>query len=339
MTPTRTAARTGIPAQVTFAADVGGTWVRTRARDRGCTTRRTRSPSRLNHPGRDVALLRADMVELLCAQAPPGARAALSFGAAVDHLTGQVYGSAPLWGAEAEPYDLLADLRLRRPDVTWSLVNDVTAALVDFTDRHARPGTRRVGYLTVSSGIALRVADLERGRIPVDGWGLQGEVGHLPAMFTHPDPRLSGLPCDCGAPGHLASFASGPGIARVAERLGQAERGGHPQEWLPDALDQGDAAARRLLRRCVEPVVNLLRALWCADPHLDLLGLGGGVVEGLGAHYADAVREGLAEATSYADRGRSPSWLAERLVFCGPGAVDPLRGAERVDRWLPGIVP
>ncbi|MFK0120336.1 ROK family protein [Streptomyces sp. NPDC090994] len=321
-----------------FAADVGGTWVRLRTGGADGPVERLRSPSRLNHPDRPLALLREDMAELLCAAAPPGAHAAVSFGAAIDHLTGEILGSAPLWGAAAQPYDLGAVLRERRPDVTWRLVNDVTAALVDFAAAHARPGVRRVGYLTLSSGIAMRVADLERHRIPVDDRGLQGEVGHLPAMTTAPELRRAPLPCECGGTGHLASVSSGPGIARVAGLLGIAWGPALPQRF-PDALTAGDPRARRLLELCVEPVAHLLRTLWCLDPHLDLLGIGGGVVEGLGDHYAAELRRQLGLATSYADRGREPDWLAGRLVWCGPGAVDPLRGAERVGRWLPGIVP
>ncbi|MFG2556891.1 ROK family protein [Streptomyces sp. NPDC048581] len=330
------AARAEPPTATAFAADVGGTWVRLRTGGVGAPVERLRSPSLLNHPDRPVARLREDMVELLCGAAPPGANAAISFGAAIDHLTGTVYGSAPLWGSETTPYDLGAALRARRPDVSWQLVNDVTAALADFAAAHARPGVRRVGYLTVSSGIALRVADMERTRIPVDERGLQGEIGHLPAMTTGPELQGAGLLCECGAADHLASISSGPGIARVAERLG-VDAGPAVAEWLPEALAADDPRARRLLELCVEPVAHMLRTLWCLDPHLDLLGVGGGVVEGLGAHYADELRRRLGLATSYADQGRDPAWLADRLVFCAPGTVDALRGAARVGRWLPGI--
>lgn len=295
------------------------------------------SPSRLRYPDRSTARLREDMVELLCNRAPVGACASLSFGAAIDHLTGTVYGSAPLWGDESAPYDLGADLRRRRPDVNWCLVNDVTAALLDFATMHARPGTRRVAYLTVSSGIALRIADLEQTRIPVDDRGLQGEVGHLPVTLTNPGAdKLVGLPCECGATDHLASVASGPGLNRTAERLGFS---GAPQvaSWLPDALATGEPGVRRLLELCVAPIAQLLRTLWCLDPHLDLIGIGGGVAEGLGSHYAAEVRSQLAAATSYADRGRDDAWLDDRLVFCVPGQVDALRGAQRVGDWLPRI--
>jgi predicted NBD/HSP70 family sugar kinase len=321
----------------TFAADIGGTWVRIRTGGQDAPVERLPSPSRLRHPERSTARLRAGMVELLSERAPADADAALSFGAAIDHLTGTVYGSAPLWGDAAAPYDLAADLRRRRPDVTWHLVNDVTAALLDFAAVHARPGTRRVAYLTVSSGIALRTADLERTRIPVDGWGLQGEVGHLPVPLTDPGADiLAGLRCECGATDHLASIASGPGLVRAAQRLGLPAA---PQvaDWLPGALAADDPGARRLLELCAAPVAQLLRTLWCLDPHLDLIGIGGGVAEGLAGHYAAEIRRRLAPATSYADRGRDDTWLDDRLVFCAPGQVDALRGVQRVGHWLPGV--
>lgn len=331
---TRTATVPPAPTTAHLAADIGGTWVRLRTGGAGAPVERFRSPSRLNHPDRPVKALRADLAELLCRAAPPGARASVSLGAAIDHLTGVVYGSAPLWGFAAEPYDLGAELRRRRPDVTWHLVNDVTAALADFVATRAPDGVRRVGYLTVSSGIALRTADLAAGNVPVDGWGLQGEIGHLAAAIG---PELAGLPCECGAPDHLASVASGPGFARVAERLGLPDPAAVPQ-WLSAALDEQAPRARQLLGLCVEPMARMIRTLWCLDPHLDLLGIGGGVVEGLGGHYAAELRRRLGTATSYAARGYDEAWLERRLVFCGPGQVDALRGAESFGRWLPEIV-
>ncbi len=332
--PSVSAASSGTAA---FAADIGGTWVRMRTGGQDEPVERIPSPSRLRHPDRSVPRLRADLVDLLCDRVPAGSRAALSFGAAIDHLTGTVYGSAPLWGDETAAYDVAADLRRRRPDVTWHLVNDVTAALLDFAATHAGPGIRRVAYLTVSSGIALRTADLEQRRIPVDDLGLQGEVGHLPVPLTDPGSDvLADLPCECGARGHLASIASGPGLARVAERLGLS-RPAQVADWLPGALAADDPGARRLLELCAAPVAHLLRTMWCLDPHLDLIGVGGGVAEGLAGPYAAEIRRRLAAATSYADRGRDDVWLDERLVFCTPGQVDALRGAQRVADWLPGI--
>ena len=70
------------------------------------------SPSMRTHPGLPAGQLRRLMVEALCAAVAPGTdRAGVSFGAALDHHSGTVYASAPLWGADTEPFDLLGALR------------------------------------------------------------------------------------------------------------------------------------------------------------------------------------------------------------------------------------
>ncbi|MCE0447592.1 ROK family protein [Streptomyces tricolor] len=185
----------------------------------------------------------------------------------LDHHSGIVYASAPLWGEHSEPYDLRAALASRRPDVRWHIVNDVTAALLHAAAASSRSGHRKVLLATISSGIACRVIDQRQGRIPVDGCGLQGEIGHLPAVA-----ELAGAPvaldCDCGKTGHLAAYASGPGIARLARVLEQRE----PGRWaasrlglltadglgfeaaLRRALDERDELARELLDAATAPV-------------------------------------------------------------------------------------
>ncbi len=305
-----------------FAADLGGTWLRIRRRADGTVERRP-APSLLNFPATPVDELRARLVDSLTRAAPPAATAAISCGAALDHTTGVLYGSGPLWGPTDEPYDLAGALRRARPDVTWTLVNDLTAGLADFVHRRAGSGARRAAYLTVSSGIALRTADLRDRTIPVDENGLQGEVGHLPA--ASPIDAGDPLVCECGVAGHVAAYSSGPGIERLAHRIG-AEPGA--ARWLSAALGAGDPRAQRILRAAVAPIAGLLRAAWCLDPHLDVVGIGGGVVDGIGAPYRTALLAQLGNATGYADRGFSRRWLDRRLVFCTAGDVDCLRGAE-----------
>ncbi|MCS3780016.1 ROK family protein [Tsukamurella ocularis] len=317
-----TAPRSPSPEVARFAADLGGTWLRVR-KWKGSTVEHTAAPSLLNFPGTPVRELQDRLVEVLATAAPLGADAVISCGAALDHTSGILYGSGPLWGATDEPYDLVGALRGARPDVTWTLVNDLTAGLADFVSRRAGSGTRRAAYLTVSSGIALRTADLRDRTIPVDENGLQGEVGHLPTgvTFDGGDP----LVCDCGVAGHVAAYSSGPGIERRARRAGVQPEVTH---WLPAALEANDPLAQRILGTAIAPIAGLLRTAWCLDPHLDLVGVGGGVVAGIGAPYRTELLTQLGVATGYADRGFSREWLESRLVFCAAGDVDCLRGAE-----------
>ncbi|WBP90773.1 ROK family protein [Kitasatospora cathayae] len=325
--------------------DVGGTHVRraTWLRQGQLRDRSSRpSPSFKRFPAATVAELQDMMVRELCEAVPrtPEPVVGISFGAALDHRTGLVYASAPLWGEHSEPYDLRAALTARRGDVRWHIVNDVTAALLHAAAATDRSRHRKVLLATISSGIACRVIDQRQRRIPVDGCGLQGEIGHLPVHA-----ELAGRPieldCDCGKPGHLAAYASGPGIARMADALAGRE----PARWavsglgrptadgtgfesaLRRALDASDDLAGELLDAVTAPVAAVLRTALCLDPELDEVVLTGGVVHGLGHHYRRALMGHLTRQGLYLTSERSPDWLEQRITVTGPGEADSLAGA------------
>jgi len=306
------------------AVDLGGTWLRIRTGSE--ETVRLPAPSILNRPGEQPAALLELLIETLAGAVAEGARVAMSCGAAMDEEQGVLHGSGPLWGGGPDgPVPLRALLTARRPDVEWHLFNDVTAGLASFVGRFGRPHHRRVVYLTVSSGIALRTADLTERSVPVDAHGLQGEVGHLPAVSTAPA-AVRALRCPCGGTGHVAALAAGPALPHVAAALGVE----HPEsirDALATRLSSGDPVARRLLTTVVEPVAELVRVLRCLDPRIDLIGIGGGYAEGLGDPYrAELVRQ-VGEIRSYADRATGPDRTEDRLRLCRPGEVDPLAGA------------
>ncbi|MGV9269569.1 ROK family protein [Kitasatospora sp. NPDC003701] len=325
--------------------DVGGTHIRqARWLPGGELLARTSRPSPTfrRFPGATVAELQDMMVRDLCDTVPatPDTVVGVSFGAALDHRSGLVYASAPLWGDHSEPYDLRAALTARRSDVRWHIVNDVTAALLHAAAADGRSGHRKVLLATISSGIACRVIDQRQRRIPVDGCGLQGEIGHLPATA-----ELAGRPvtldCDCGRPGHLAAYASGPGIARMAgtlarraparwaaSRLGRRTADGTGFEAaLRGALDDRDELALELLDAVTAPVAAVLRTALCLDPEVDEVVLTGGVVHGLGHHYRHALMGDLTRQGLYLTSERTPEWLERRITVTGPGEADSLAGA------------
>lgn len=313
-----------------MAVDVGGTWFRvgSSCKDIGASTvQRVRSPSLLNNPGESVESLMATLLSMLDTAAPLGAEVSISLGAALDESTGTVYGSAPLWGDYTGAFPLREELRRRRPDVSWQVFNDLTCGLADFSARAGGQGARRIGYLTVSSGIAYRSADLTRREIEVDASGLQGEIGHTTAPPVQ-DPLLAGtpLPCDCGGHGHVASCASGPGMARMARALDLpcAER--FP-DGFTDELRERRHGARSLLREAVRPVAHVLRTIWQISPHTDVIGVGGGVAENLGTFYEQELTRQICEQRSYADRWLTPELISRRLRIARPGEADCLRGA------------
>lgn len=329
----------------TTVFDIGGSYLR-RARwdpEHGVRDREDLpSPSFRLHPDEGAGALRERLVGVLTASVPPGPGAAgISLGAALDHRSGVVYASAPLWGEHTEPFDLAARLRERRPDVRWHVVNDVTAALLHYAAAPERRALKRIMLITISTGIACRLLDRTAHEpVPVDGAGLQGEIGHLPATTS-----LAGEPvelhCDCGAPGHVAAYSSGPGVRRMAEVL----RRRSPRAWqrsrLADSLSDGsafeaafsagldaeDALSQELLAAATGPVADVLRTALCLDPALEQAALTGGFAVNLRDHYRAALLDHLSRQGLYLTQELTPRWAAERITVCPPGAADGLAGA------------
>ncbi len=304
--------------------DIGGTWIRIRTES---SLDRIPTPSRLRNPQLHPEDLLQRLIESISQQVPLGGCAHISMGAAYDEETDVAYGSAPLWGPGRHNFRLVEILRNERPDVSWHIVNDVTAGLAHFVSLHAKPSDRYVTYLTISSGIALRTAYLPSRQIAVNGEGLQGEVGHLRASSSAAL-DIRSLVCDCGSSGHIAALSSGPGIPRVAEIL----RPNDSPLSLEDVKrictsDRGNT--KNLLAIIVEPIANLLKTLITLQPHIDLIGIGGGVPEGLGEPYAAELNAQLCAAGSYADNSHT---LGPRLHFLAPDELRPEIGATLMVR-------
>lgn len=305
--------RTGPPT----GFDIGGTWLRHRSGD---TVTRRPAPSLLNHPGLPVETLWEMLISELTTAVTGNGRVVVSLGAAMDDLTSQVHGSSPLWGDARLSRNLRTELRQRRPDVEWHVHNDVTCALADFAaNLPAEAG--HVGYLTVSSGIALKIADLGSRTVTVDGSGLQGEIGHLPAAVPAGHGRLLDLPCACGGAGHVAAVSAGPAIPRVAEALGLEP---FDASAFPGRLSEGDTGAWLLLDTVTYPLAQAIRWLWTTQPRLTVTGIGGGVAEALGAHYQRSLEDHLKRDANYSqgDAGR------QTVRVLAPGETDPIRGAR-----------
>jgi glucokinase len=268
------------------------------------------------------------LVRTMADAVPSEGIAGVSFGAALDHRTGTVYASAPLWGAHAGTFNLLAALREARPGVRWHVVNDVTAALLHVASTPCAQGLRRVVLVTISTGIACRSIDQRTGEIPVDGCGLQGEIGHLPATVTIGGVSVE-LRCDCGQPRHVAAFSSGPGIRRLGEAL--RKRRGHDWESsalglrlargeafesaLAAAMDSGDGLAADLLDAATKPVADIVRTALCLDPEIDLVAFTGGVAVALGEHYRAALLAHLTREGLYLTSELDPGWVRDRVVM------------------------
>lgn len=311
--------------------DIGGTHMRwaSWSPDTGLGGRQSSpTPSFRRHADLPVPQLQELLVDAICKATPrkKDAVVGMSFGAAINHLNGMVYASAPLWGAHDAPFDLMGALSRKRPDVEWHVVNDVTAALLHVASLPLCALDRKVMLITISTGIAARTIYRETLRIPFDPCGLQGEIGHLPATATiRGEPVV--LNCDCEEPGHLSAYASGRGIARMAQVLQTRQ----PQDWadsdlgrrlaagepLEDAFKSAvvaqDNIAATLLDAVVAPIADILRTTLCLAPDLDRIILTGGVAVALGQHYQAAILSRLNRQGIYLTSKYHPQWLADRI--------------------------
>ena len=298
--------------------DVGGTWTRI-SNPHGVD--KIPTPSVLHRQGIPHDQLVQELIRLLADHAPRNSTAYVSLGAAYDQETGIAYGSAPLWGPGQWDVPIRHLLEGVRPDVRWSIVNDVSAGLAHLVSKYARFSDRYVTYLTISSGIALRTAHAPTRCIEVDAGGLQGEVGHLPAA-SFASETVRSLKCDCGRRGHIAAISSGPAIPRVACALGLVKNV-CPITELDVFCDNEEG--RLLLRTIVEPIAQIVRCVCTLQPHTDLIGIGGGVPAGIGEAYKQELMRQLSAESSYADSMRTRS---TRIMIVGDHEVSPEIGAQ-----------
>ncbi|MEU3556415.1 ROK family protein, partial [Streptomyces fragilis] len=115
--------------------------------------------------------------------------------------------------------------------------NDVRAAAA--TELADLGGDGTLIYAAVGTGVGGAVA--AGGRMLQGAGGVAGHLGHLPS------PEADGLPCTCGATGHLEAIAAGPAITAHYARLG-----GEPADRLQTVAARaalGDPHATAPLRR------------------------------------------------------------------------------------------
>lgn len=333
--------------------DVGGTYIRWANWDPNNGLDHLNilpTPSFHNYSDRSVNELQQLLLDIIC-QIPTydsNIKVGLSFGAAIDHINGSVYASAPLWGSHNEPFSLLNELFSKRPDVAWYVVNDVTAALLHAVSLPLCAQDKKVMLITISTGIAARIIDRTDLKISFDACGLQGEIGHLPAKANIEGEAIS-LNCDCGNPDHLAAFSSGRGIAQVANVikhkykidwdnsiLGLKLFNGEPfNSAFKNALIENDRIALLLLDTITSPIADILRTSLCLFPDIDRIILTGGVSTSLDHYYLNSVISHLNQDGIYITSKNHPKWVSERISIvetnCLIGAgITALKGLKYV---------
>jgi 2-epi-5-epi-valiolone 7-kinase len=264
----------------------------------------------------------------------------ISLGAALNGRSGYVYGSAPLWGVEFSPCDLLALLRKKSPDFIWHIVNDVTASLIHYVSTITECNLRKVMLLTVSTGVAARTIDVRNNEIELDECGLQGEVGHLTAMIAHKESIINAY-CDCGELNHLSSFSSGNGIINLVTVMAEKEKKLWEKSLLKKlqkkniaftqaflaALDNGDMFSLLILNFSIKPIAEVIKSSLTQDPSIDRIVLVGGVVSSLSEHYYALLLKQLNTRGVYLSSRLDSDYFSKRLFIAKENEVNNLIGA------------
>lgn len=236
----------------------------------------------------------------------------VSSGGVIDPATGDVtYANdmMPGWGGTHLGAELAAATGLPS-----RVLNDVHAHALG----EARWGAGRDAQscLVVAVGTGIGGAFVERGHIMLGAHNEAGHIGHVSCSDA------VGVPCQCGATGHLETIACGPGII---ERY--VELGGEPT--LPDGtpvdgavIDRraadGDEAAQAAEARSGHAIGEVLGSLTnMLDPACIILS---GSVAQCGPHWHDAMAAGWAKAVM-------PPCAGTPIVSGDLGGDAPLIGA------------
>lgn len=333
--------------------DLGGTWFRW---GRYVTalglveSRREPAISYLSHPHWSAEELQRALTEFVIRRTremrtedvPVVCSAGVSIGAPVNAHDRVVLGSGPLWGPTGGRLCLEEHLREAMPEVRWHVLNDVTALLAPYMA--SREPLRKTLLITVSTGVGSRLYDHRTRTIPYDTtYGVQGEIGHLTLTFEL-EGQVIRRKCECGGWNHLNAFSSGRGIAQTLrdlltlrpdfgwqlpesvetwERAGDEYRLTAFKRWL----DEGNTLAGRLLDTMVTPISRTLVTALALDPEIDRIVITGGVAQGIGKHYRDALQRTFLREGLYQISDHDPHYLTRRLHWEEPDESGGLRGA------------
>jgi glucokinase len=197
-----------------IAVDVGGTKIRAGSVVDGVLGHARTVPTPASAGARAILDTIAEAAAAVIAE--PGRDAAVSewrigVGAAgvIDPVTGTVVSATDSLSGWAGTR-LVAELEART-QLRVRAVNDVHAHALGEAWSGASRGTG--SSLLVAAGTGIGGGILWDRRLVTGRNSAAGHIGHLPA------PAAAGLPCPCGATGHVEAIASGPAILATYRRL------------------------------------------------------------------------------------------------------------------------
>ncbi len=211
----------------------------------------------------------------------------VSSGGVIDPRTGDVtYANdmMPGWGGTHLGRELEAATGLEA-----RVLNDVHAHALG--EARWGAGAGKHSCLVVAVGTGIGGAFVERGQIMLGAHNEAGHIGHVSCSDA------AGIPCQCGAVGHLETIACGPGIIeRYLELGGAPEENGEPVDGavIDARAAAGDEAAVAAEARSGHAIGEVLGSLSnMLDPECIILS---GSVAQCGPAWHDAMAAGWSEA-------------------------------------------
>jgi C7-cyclitol 7-kinase len=254
------------------------------------------------------------------------------------HEDGRIVNAPTVSGLDGTIPDLGADLS-ERTGRRVHILNDVSAAAL-YLARNSE--WDRLMVVTVSSGIGSKVCFRNSATFTLfDKGPYAGEIGHLTV-----DESTDAPACDCGGKGHLAAYASGRGIERLARQQAAADPQAFSQslchrlfgasaatlnneEHLVPAVRAGDNWSLRVLQEGTTPLTVVLNTIVLALGLQGILVIGG-FAFALGEIYLELLRTMIWTRCDYSAFRGSPAVL--RFGNLGEHAC--LRGAAEFARMV-----
>lgn len=182
------------------------------------------TPNFINHPDKQIDELQELLLDTLFDHVskykkkyPEITAAGLSFPSPITD-TGIVLSAATLWGAQGAGFPILEKLNEKELGVTWTVVNDITAAGQRYAQMNKFKSEDYICVITVSSGNGNKVYDMRNGKVILDRKSIGGEIGHIQYDLSQ-----NALQCDCGGYGHIGAYSSGRAVERLVQKTAAEE--------------------------------------------------------------------------------------------------------------------
>lgn len=243
--------------------DIGGTQVRAAVVDDGQLGPVTSLPTPANDGTEAVVATICQAIDHVRTREVTGV--GISAAGVIDPVRGLVVSATDIIrGWAGTP---LAEAVANHTGLDVRVVNDVHGHALG--ELHHGAGRGASSMLLVAAGTGLGGAWVSDGQLVTGAHHLAGHLGHVPS------PQAVGLPCSCGATGHLESVASGSGLEALHRHLHPAAAP-VPGRTIARFAADGDVAALKTIT-CSGEALGAAIGGWCNLLDPDVVVITGGL--------------------------------------------------------------